>query len=548
MRTLRRHPSICACAVGTLLALARPARAESDPHASDPNARPSADVEDLRAMRLRFPGALEALLAGERALARGDARAAEPLLAQAVRLAPSRSLVARRHCQALLALGRRTEALKACRSAVELQRIPAAEAALAVALASGTPSTDDLAIAFQLTDDAARRAPEHPWAYAAECEMAVRLGRPAMLKACVQELQKIAPGHYATLRYERLAAEPKPPWWLLASFVTLIFAALGTLRHALLRRPSLPKAVATATLLLAVFLAPSRARAQESSPSGDPAASERVDLSTPGSLSEFSVDRTDPKKSLPTPEQRDGNPIQYGYHLMDLGDLADAAIAKKDFAQAAKYYDALAYALPTIAVVFRKACDYHEKANQLEQATAYCAHALTKEGATLGDFTRYADLLVGRRATLTKEQINSLRLVIDHLKKEKAEPATIARLQCELAVRIQDVPTLTLCTAALKSRAPAEGRTLSFEWALAMHTGEFDKARQIIEKARKSDLTPASLKTMEAATRAESAWWRPLQRHWRAVVATLLGAGVLALGALLVLRRRARVQPTQASA
>src|SRR5262249_27086776 len=153
-------------------------------------------------------------------------------------------------------------------------------------------------------------------------------------------------------------------------------ASIFTLVHALwnARRRKGIMAVG-ATLVAAGLLAfPGRALASEAT------AAPPEHAMRPGSMSEWPVDDKDPLKTVPTPAQRDSEPLQFGYHLMDLADKAQDATKRGDHEAAAKFYEAMAKAVPDVSIAFAKMCESYEAAGQREKAITACGIALNKQG------------------------------------------------------------------------------------------------------------------------------------------------------------------------
>ena len=82
------------------------------------------DVSDVGRLATAHPNARRLLEEGEAALEQDDAKRAAILLGRAVEEAPTSALCARRHCQALLEIGEREQAIAACRRAVAREGSP----------------------------------------------------------------------------------------------------------------------------------------------------------------------------------------------------------------------------------------------------------------------------------------------------------------------------------------------------------------------------------------------------------------------------------------
>jgi tetratricopeptide (TPR) repeat protein len=249
---------------------------------------------------------------------------------------------------------------------------------------------------------------------------------------------------------------------------------------------------------------------------------------------------------VPKPEERDANPLQYGYFLMDLGLLSENAVKAQDFAKAARLFEAMAKAVPDEALGYRKACESYEKVGERDKALALCGNALTVHGVVLDDYARFSKLQLGSSAPLSAPQIEGLNQIIEHLKKESGAEVTAAQIECDLGVRLEDSKRLRRCTNVLAQKAPSDAKTLTYRWALAMQESDFDAARSVIEQAKKAAVEPKAIASMQAATVARSSLGARLAKYWKIEAVALLA---IAAGFLfwVALRRRERLAPTPAS-
>jgi tetratricopeptide (TPR) repeat protein len=169
---------------------------------AEPPRRHLVDAADFTRLATSFPEARDALERGEQALERGDVKSAVDSFERAELSAPHSALAARRHCQALQQLGERDQAIAACRRAMQREGSPLDIRALVrVLLSSPKPPTfDDLYEMTLLTSRAQKSMPRQPWGYAAQCDIARRLGDAGLLDACQQALLRVAPEHAETKR------------------------------------------------------------------------------------------------------------------------------------------------------------------------------------------------------------------------------------------------------------------------------------------------------------------------------------------------------------
>jgi hypothetical protein len=263
-------------------------------------------------------------------------------------------------------------------------------------------------------------------------------------------------------------------------------------------------------------------------------------------LSKWTIDEKNPSASVPKPEARDANPLQYGYFLMDLGLLADNAVKAQDFAKAAGLFEAMVKAVPDEALGYRKACESYEKLGERERALPLCAGALTVHGSVLSDYQQFSKLQMASSAPLTPQEIEGLNQIVDHLKTEKGAELVAAQIECELGTRLEDTTRLRRCTTLLAQKAPTDAKTLTYRWALALQESDFDSARSLIEQAKKAAVEPKAIASMQQATAARASLWGRLAKYWKLEAAALLALGA---GAALwfTTRRRDKLTPTPAS-
>lgn len=532
---MRRAPgTLCLTA---LLACAVDARAEG---AWDRN---GFDRDDLQALDLRHPGARATFDAGETRLHAGDVRAAADAFEKVVTEAPELALPHRRLCQALTELGRRDRALAECQTALEIKASAPGFRASVRALTSAPARPEELVLATQLAAAAKRRMSDQPWSLAAMGDIAERTGDEQMLNTTVTELERIAPGHYETIRARRALDGFRLPRWAWGAWLAFGAAVLAALVHAAYA------AIASASARRkAALVVPSALIALCMLLRATPSFAEETPAEPPlGGLSKWPVNDADPNKSLPTAEQRDRNPLEFGYHMMDLADKADVARRKGDFAAVGRYYEAMAIAVPDRAIGYRKSCEGYEKAGDLEKALKMCRGALGAEGLTVDDYQHFAKLVLAKPDPLSAADMDDLTQIATHLKAEQGAMAAGVNLQCELAQRLDDVKRLEECVTVATRETPNDPRLLVYQWGLAMKKEDYKQAEALIAAARQKALKPAGIEMMERATREQSAIGRRVTRvlQRNALPIAIGGAvlGALALG--LAFRRRLK-QPSLA--
>ena len=505
-----------------------------------PMARYGVDAVELGTLAQRAPATAQRIERGEALLRAAttvaDFEKAAALFREAAREAPHSALVWRRSCQALTLLGRHDEAVRACAKALyEHNTSGLALRATVGALMSGpeSPTGTETGYAIVHASRARQVLSNDPAGYAGQCDIAEKLGDIEMLKACIFELQRVAPGHYETERAIAFEASIRPGWRTVAGWVALGLLASATLLHALIRRRA--AAIVGAGAIIAASMGFSKSvRADE--PATARAAEGRPVLA--GHLSKYAVNDDNPEASLPTEEQRDADPVEFGYFIMDLGDHAEWAIKKGDNKKAARYYLALGKLVPDTAVGFVKACEQLELAGEMDAATEACASALSLKGVTLADYSHYARLAL-RKKSLTPADIGNLDSVVKHLEEDPSTRAVGLDIQCTLGSHESDLVRLRHCVPLLVALAPDSPKTLFYEWALAVKTGDFASAERLLSRARAKSPKNEQLAQMESATfDAMPAWRKGLRafRDWRvgALVSVVLAMGLAAL----LMRRR----------
>ncbi len=492
------------------------------------------DVDELRGLRNQNDSAAQWLVEGERSLAQGRVEKAAELFAKAATAAPNSALVARRHCQALAELGRHGAAIDACRRALSLRPTPMASRAMVAALLSAKPNTTELSQALGFAEQLERTIPNEPWGYAARCDVARALGDQTMLQTCVNDLQRVAPGHHETERALATLRAQTPGRGVWLGWFVLAAMLLGTGAHAawraLGRRRHAP--VALGALLLASLGA-------VSSPSRADEAPAQVRA---GGFSKWPVDDADPVKSLPTAADRDRDPLNFGYHLMDLTERAEGAVKRGDFASAARFYEAMVGAVPDEAIGYRKACDLYEKSSNRTKALEFCRGALGVSGATVADSSRYVELVVSQPGAISKEQSQDIADVIRNLRAVPNTELALAKVECDLAVRLEDAGRLERCSTVLAKAAPNAASTLSYRWNLALLRQDFAQAEHFALLAKQAAVPAAVTDRMLQQVQEQRSLKSRLARLWQAQGKHLISALTLAalVGALswIVLRRR----------
>jgi hypothetical protein len=257
-------------------------------------------------------------------------------------------------------------------------------------------------------------------------------------------------------------------------------------------------------------------------------------------LSGVNIRDEDPGAAIPSPEQQMKDPLHYGYILQDMLANAMQATKRGDDVTAARYYEALAKAVPT-AYGPGMLCETLLKLNERERALAACREAVTRQGVTLADFARLAGILMAKPDPLAQDIQTELKGLSEHIDKDKDAGLEGERVRCNIAVRLQDPATLEACTANLVKHAPEDAVTMSFQWSLAMQKHDFSGAQKVIEHARKAKVPEAAVSAMEDATYGHRKRWLGRVGIW--LIGGTIVTALLAVGArkFALSRRRATV-------
>jgi hypothetical protein len=454
----------------------------------------------------------------------------------------------RQQCRELKASGDRKRALAACHSIVA-RGGSAEDFRLAVAALvdmADDPTPEQWLEANTLAGAAVRVSPEQPWGYAARCDIARRWQDPQMVASCLADLRRVAPQHPETARALALG-HPRARIALLAGWLLLIGAVTITVirRYRVSRAERKPghttvASAVTVGLLAVAFLA--SAPAQAAPPKAAPRAAPPPpadDVLVPGLPP---IDDANPASSVPSPQQRDAEPLKFGYFLQELIDRAQRATLAGDHQKAARYYVAIAKAVPDRATGFGKLCEALEAAGMRERALTSCGQALAREGVRVEDFVRFVRLTLAKPGALTEAEVKEADSAVKHLTAQPGAALTGHHLACELATRLEGTDRLERCTAALVAAAPQDPKTVYFQWALAVRRKDRDQARTLVERARATGMGEAGVTKMRQATDELSpGGWLGL-RYWKTGLLLLLL--VIGMTVTLTRARATRSAPT----
>jgi tetratricopeptide (TPR) repeat protein len=476
------------------------------------------DEDELAAIRAQSPRAAELLQRGEALVAAGALAEADAVFQQAHDVYPESSLPWRRDCEVKTALGQRREAILACSEALERRHSEPVKRALVSALVDGpsAPTSTDLYQAWLVTDAARKNPIGQVTAAATTCDLAERIGDGIMLEECDGVLERIAPEDPATRRAGAAlsAFGPRAPFWIgwgavLAAVVLTVIDGLRRIRH---------RARAIAALTLVVLLAgPSPARAD-----GRPA---------PGqNLSKWPINMEHPEDFIPPEQERNADPLQFGYWIQDVAANAEHASKQGDHETAVKLYAALGKAVPDRAISYVKTCEEYEVMGDLSQAANACGQAILRDGVHVSDYTRFVHLMLTKPGDLRDKDIAALAMVLDHMKKDPTGAEAAADLECQVGTRTSNVLQLRECTGALAAKAPDDPKTITYLWALAVAEGRFDDARKLGERAKAAGVSDDGVEAMRRATASNES-----RHQW--TILSLFAAAVFVAGIAFLSRR-----------
>lgn len=129
----------------------------------------------------------------------------------------------------------------------------------------------------------------------------------------------------------------------------------------------------------------------------------------------WKVDDADPMASIPSVEERNSDPLEFGYYLQDMLFRAEGAYRKQDWQAAIKYYKPLSVAVPAVARSFSRMCDAYAHMNEPAQAIESCREAIRLKGAKVIDHVRYVDLML-RKPSFGASDAADVSASLDHLR------------------------------------------------------------------------------------------------------------------------------------
>jgi len=443
----------------------------------------------------------------------------------------AQTLQGRLGCKAAIKSKDRARAIEVCKASLKANTAPEEMTDLvhAYMLGDGPLSPQDLYEAVILSRGAGRWGDYY--SAIARCHLAKRLGDEAMIDTCTETLKERYLKH-ADAQETLAEVKADMPWSIAAAWLVLVAGLLGTAAHWTLRRikarSSAVSAIVAAVVLLCLPSSHS-ARAQEGKP---------IDIDIPN---RFPIDDQNPSSNIPTEAQRNQYPMDFGYFLQENLDRAERATKGNRHADAAKYFYAVAAAVPDVAIGFTKLCESLEKAGQIKEAIVACKGALSRSGSKVSDHARLAQLIFSQPDPLPQAQIDDIVASVAHLKKEgdttkdNQIKAVGFDLECDVAKRTKNKKLLAECAAGLATLNPNTARAISLQWAVAVNNNDKPAAERWVALASQQKLSADVIDMMKQGTASLKPPWRRALADWR-----VLMMGVVTVGLILAVAFRRR--------
>lgn len=262
----------------------------------------------------------------------------------------------------------------------------------------------------------------------------------------------------------------------------------------------------------------------------------------------FAIDDSDPMAGVPTDADKNAHPLEFSYYLQELIERAEHSTRNGQHNAAARYYMAVATAVPERATGFSALCASLEAGGNRTQAIEACRGALGRQGAKLVDSVRLVRMLLGKPSALTTEDRNEVLAIVEHLKQDEATKVAAYDLECDVARKLAAKELLQTCTQALAQLAPGAPRTISLQWALALEQGDHAAALQWVNAARTSGMDAEAVHLMSQATSSMPPRWQRHLSDWRYLAAAFLTVafGLLVLSAWRRRKTSAHISPSHA--
>jgi hypothetical protein len=442
----------------------------------------------------------------------------------------------RRRCQALTELGRRADALSACKQLLNrvLPNAADLQAQLqALMLGTGRPSDADLQQATVLLGRVEGMDPDSVWAEAARCAVAERIGDRSTLALCSAALARLAPDGRLTQRFAPAVRASFTARWLKVGLLgALLLAALLTLAHSLATRRK-GVVVASACLLLGAWARPAAAQDSAATQESNVAAEHSTaDASTPpaSGSSEDGVKAIDDEMAQ----------VQV---IIDKITAAEALITEKnDWQSAVAKYNEVVATVPYMVKAWRRLCEGYSYLGMPTEGAHSCRQVLASKEANAWDRAMLVHHLLSGPDRAKPEVLAEARALSADAIATSPNERWGYDAQCELALRTNDLPALEACSKQLDRLAPDDRKTVAVLFSVALAEKRFADAERLIERSRAGGMDEPSLERMRATLRQR----QPLTQriaHW-APIGLGVGAGaaalILLIGYVLNGRKRRR--------
>lgn len=137
------------------------------------------------------------------------------------------------------------------------------------------------------------------------------------------------------------------------------------------------------------------------------------------------INDADPMAFIPSNEDRDKDPLEFGYWLQDMIARAEVAYEAGLWEDTIKYYKPLAIGITGRAISHRRLCQSYRKLGQFDTAIESCFQTLMLPMAHVDDHLRYLDAIL-RKPSLPEADIANVRASLDHLREHaRLNPQTL---------------------------------------------------------------------------------------------------------------------------
>jgi hypothetical protein len=249
---------------------------------------------------------------------------------------------------------------------------------------------------------------------------------------------------------------------------------------------------------------------------------------------EWTIDDANPSSSIPSAEVRQNAPLQLAQFLFELTDRGEKSLSSGDHARAARYFEAVVRLLPEQSIGHAKLCEALAHAGAIEEALMACQEALVRPGVRVQDYVQFLAVTLIKPGSVSPEAVQAFDATLAHLEKEGVQSPDAQRLNCQLALSLNDTARLSTCVKRLEATAPEDSRSAGYAWVQAMRAHDEKRARAAFDRLTHLHHDPAKLGEMKDSMAKEfpdrSLW------YWAA------GLGLVAVasaGLFLALRLRA---------